>query len=549
MKATGKRFATLSLLPVLLAALFALSSCAPDPGVTQVPEGEKGSPDRSHYLTAVEDEPDTVDFQCTSIHYTIAQNVFDRLVEMENDGQGGAVILPALAESWEISDDGCRYTFHLRPGVAFSNGSPLTAADVEYTLTRLLTHPDSCNRDIASLILGADALSAGGADRLAGFTALSDLDFEIQLSEPFAAFLPCLSMPGASILDAETTAQAGDRFGKDPAWTVGTGSYILTDWTPGEGMLLAANPACWQGPPKNDGLDLRFLTDAEEVRMTFERGDLDILDLDEVGNAAEYFIHGDIYQDRLYTVQRIGITYVALNESVSPLEDVRVRRALQLALNRGVLLDAVYSGRGQIENGIFPHGLVGYNPDLPEIPYDPDGARALLEEAGMPEGFDLPICVNAASTQWEMGLVRLIASMWGEVGIRAEVTVLEDAEFMRRRKAGELPCYSATWTADFDDPDNFIYTFFGSQENTSFRSLHYGKEDVMARVQAARAISDAEERLGEYQALERIIVQEDAAWVPLFSRLRYYVASEEVDGIRSSWNGSVKNRYRDIYFK
>ena len=534
----------------VFAMLFFLSSCASQ---NQSTPGEKqqAAPvaEKVRYLTAVEDEPDTVDFQCTSIYYTIAQNVFNRLVEMENDEEGGIRILPSLAESWEVSEDGRCYTFRLRPGVNFSNGCPLTSADVEYTLKRLLTHPESCNRDIADEILGADALMNGESDELEGFRIIDDLSFSITLEQPFEAFLACLSMPGASILDRETTEAAGDLFGKDPAWTVGTGSYILTEWEAGEGMILTANRDCWEGAPKNDGLDLRFMSDPEEVRMAFEDGVLDVLDLDEVGNSIEFFIHGDIYQERLYKVQRIGIHYVALNESVSPLDDARIRKALQLALNRTTLLDAIYAGRGTLENGIYPHGLYGFNPELPEIPYDPEAAKYLLAQAGYSEGFELTLSVNASGTVWDRSMMKLVASMWEKIGVKTTVEVLEESEFMKLRKSGKLACYGALWTADFNDPDNFVYTFFGNRENTTFRSLCYGREEIMKRVREARTIPDAEERLKEYRELERIIVQEDAAWIPLFSRMRYYVASERIDGIRSSWNGSVKNRYCDIFFK
>ena len=506
----------------------------------------KGEPDLSHFLVSVEDEPDTVDFQCTTIHYTIAQNVFNRLVEMESDENGDIEILPSLAKSWEISDDGRTYTFRLRDDVNFSNGSPLTASDVEYTFTRLLTHPDSCNRDIADGILGAEALMNGVADQLEGFQLLGDLDFSITLEQPFEAFLACLSMPGASILDKETTEEAGSRFGTEPDWTIGTGSFILRKWNPGEGFLLTANKECWQGPPRCEGLDLRFVTDSKEIRRMFENGELDVMDLDEVGNAAEFFLHGQKYRDRLFSVQRIGITYIALNETVRPLDDARVRKALQLSLNRRILLAAVYGGRGYTENGIFPHGLYGFNPDLPEIPFDPAGARELLAEAGHPDGFDLTISVNSSSTRWEMSVLRLAASMWEKIGVRVSIEVLEESEFMRLRKSGMLAAYTALWTADFDDPDNFIYTFFGNKANTAFRSLCYANEDVMSRVRKARTITDPGKRIDEYRELERIIVQEDAAWIPLYSRLRYYVTSERLDGICASWNGSVKNMYRKM---
>ena len=532
------------------ALLVCLSSCAPQPGTAPGDEQQAAAEtDRTRYLAAVEDEPDTVDFQCTTIHYTIAQNVFNRLVEMENDDQSRMQILPSLAEFWEVSEDGRCYTFRLRKGVTFSNGSPLTSADVEYTFKRLLTHPESCNRDIAYNIVGAAALESGETDELEGFRVIDDMTFSITLEKPFEAFLACLSMPGASILDRETTEAAGAFFGKDPAWTVGTGSFILEEWEAGKGMILTANPNCWAGAPKCDGLDLRFLTEPEAIRMMFERGDLDILDLDEVGNSVEYFIHGDIYQDRLYKVQRIGIHYIALNESVEPLNDVRIRKALQLALKRTTILDAIYSGRGTVENGIYPHGLYGFNPELPEIPYDPEEAKALLEQAGLPEGFELTLSVNASSTGWEKSLLELVASMWKEIGVKATVEILPESEFMRLRKSGKLACYTALWTADYNDPDNFVHTFFGNRENTTFRSLCYDNEEIMKRVRDARTIQDSELRLKEYQDLERIIIQEDAAWIPLFSRLRYYVASEQLGGVKSSWNGSVKNRYCDIYFK
>ncbi len=512
-------------------------------------EETTSGPDVSHFLVAVEDEPDTVDFQCTSIHYTIAQNVFNRLVEMENDENGDMEILPSLAESWEISEDGREYTFHLCKDVTFSNSSPLTASDVKYTFERLLTHPDACNQDIVDIINGAAALEAGETDTLEGFKVISDLDFVITLEEPFEAFLACLTMPGASILDEETTRDAGDLFGRTPEWTIGTGSFILWKWNPGEGMLLTANPKCWMGPPRCEGLDLRFVTDAGEIRRMFENGEIDVLDLDETGNAAEFFIHGSKYKDRLFKVQRIGIAYIAINESIAPLDDVRVRKAMQLALNRPALLAAVYGENGSVENGIFPHGLYGYNPDLPEIPYDPPKAASLLAEAGYPNGFALTVSINSSSTRWELSVMRLAASMWKDVGIRATIDVVDESDFMSRRKNGELACYTAQWMADFNDPDNFIYTFFGNEHNTTFRSLCYPKENVMQRIQKARTISDRDMRINEYQELERVIVQDDAAWIPLYSRQRYYVTSERLEGIQASWNGSVKNKYREMSIK
>ena len=534
---------------LLAAALFFLAllctSCATQQ-LTPTDNQPADATKQSRYLVAVEEEPDTVDFQCTSIHYTIATNVFDRLVEMKANASGEVGVTPSLAESWEESEDGRSYTFHLRKGVTFSNGSALTSSDVLYSFTRLLTHPDSCNQDIVEIIKGAKSLESGDAKELEGFKIIDDHTFTITLEQPFEAFLACLSMPGASIMDKETTEKASDQFGKDSAHTIGTGPFVLQEWEPQKGMKLGVNNDCWAGPPLCGGLDLRFLTEQEEIRTLFDNGELDILDLDDLDDYAEYYVHGDVNKDRIHEVPQIGISYIALNESVSPLDDARVRKALQVSLDRDMLLNVVYSGRGSLENGIFSRGLYGHNASLPPIEKNVDEAKRLLADAGYPDGFDLTFSVKSSSTSAESMLAREVANMWSQVGVHTEVKVIPEEEFMSRRKGGTLECYTATWTADYNDPDNYIYTFFGNRANTTFRSLCYPREDVMERVTNARTITDSKKRIDEYHDLEKTIVQDDAAWVPLFSRTRLYVTSERVKNFHHAWNGSVKNVYREM---
>jgi ABC-type transport system substrate-binding protein len=116
-----------------------------------------------------------------------------------------------------------------------------------------------------------------------------------------------------------------------------------------------------------------------------------------------------------------------------------VRKALQLALNRQTLLDAIYDGAGKVEHGIYPHGLLGFNPDLAAIPYDPAQARELLTQAGVGDGFDLDVCLSSTCTQRQHQMINLAISMWGEVGVRARLSILPDEEFMEKRKAGMIP--------------------------------------------------------------------------------------------------------------
>ncbi len=538
------------LLIVLIVMISALSACSSDEAKKAEEDQNSGASSYSaDFITAVEEEPDTNNFQATTYYYTVATNVFDRLVETKTGKDGTNGISPSLAESWEISDDRRTYTFHLRDDVQFSNGEELTSDDVLYTFSRLLTDPESCNQDIARVIKGADQLESGRAKSFKGFRVISDRDFSITLKKPFEAFLSSLSTPAASIMNRESAEEAGDRFGTDPNAMVGTGPYIFAEWEHGERMVLRANIECWSGAPENEGVQILFLSDPEYIRTLYDDGGLDIMDLDDLDNSAEYYIHGDIYQDGLQRVQRVGVTYIALNGSVEPLDDVRVRKALQLSVDRRVLLDAVYGGRGELENGIFPHGLYGFNETLAEIPYDIDKATELLTEAGYPNGFDMTISVKSTSSRWEDTMMRLTASMWKRIGVNAKIEILSEADFMKRRKKGRLTCYTATWTADYNDPDNFIYTFFGDKNNTRFRSLCYSDNNIMHRVRSARMIADPEKRIREYRDLEKKIIQDDAAWIPLFSRVHLYMLSDRITEFAPIWNGSVRSNYRTASVK
>ncbi len=536
-----------SALALLLAGLL-LAGCAGNTGsfrAETLSEQDNTAP-KPRYLRFVGSDSSNVDPQCTSGDYTVALNVFDRLVEVQTDDENGSALVPSLAESWTVSPDGLCYTFRLHEGVRFSDGSLLTAGDVLFTMKRLLTYPDSVNGDIAMPIHGAAALRAGLTQELDGFRILSDTEFEITLAQPYAAFLANLSTPGASILSEAATLAAGESFGRDAATLVGTGPFIFRDWVRGDHMTLEANPACWSGAPRCGGLEIRIVPDPEQQRLLFTRGELDILDLENIGDSAEYFIRGETYRDKLCRGSRVGITYIALNESVAPLDNADVRRALQLALDRNILLTVGAGGRGLVENGIFPHGLIGFNPELEEIPCDPAEARRLLEQAGYGDGFDLTLIVDSSAGKSREEMLTLVASMWESVGVHTTLKPMDENDFIALRKQGLAPCYCSTWSADFNDPDNFIYTFFGNEENTRARSLCYGDSAVMERVHSARAIAEEDARLAEYRALEQKIVREDAAWIPLYSAQHYFAVSDRVEGFKVSWNGWSSNRYQDV---
>ena len=310
--------------------------------------------------------------------------------------------------------------------------------------------------------------------------------------------------------------------------------------------MLTANKDYWDGAPACEGLILKVIPDEATARMMFENGELDILDMDNNSSQLEYFLNNETYKDQIVSGARVGIYYICLNEKFTELSDARVRKALQYSIDRQAILDSLYAGLGELENGIFPHGLIGYNADLPEIPYDVDQAKELLAEAGYPDGFEMELCYSSDAGQTTKDMLEIISAYWAEIGVTAKVTEVDEGSFYDMRAAGEIEAYTSNWSADFNDPDNFVYSFFGNEGNIERRGFGYSNSEAIARVAAARAIVDEDERIAEYQDLEKLIIQDDAAWVPLFSKQHLFVVNPRVSGFKVSWNGWSGNYYRNV---
>lgn len=501
--------------------------------------------DTTGYLVAaLNADIQTADVQKTSKDYEVPFNIFDRLVDVEVGTDGNSKIVPSLAESWDISDDGLEYTFHLRQGVKFHNGNDFTAEDVAYTFHRMLTVEGGVNTEFIDQIKGADELLAGETDTLEGVEVVDDYTIKVALKEPFAGFLASISSPGVSIYDSEATEAAGDQFGMDPAVTVGTGPFEFSSWSFNNQLVLTRNEDYWKGASGLPGVVIKIIPDTETQSMMFESGELDILDLDYAADSVDRFT--ETYPDQIVQGPRVGIVYFTMNFNKEPFQDVRVRKAVQMSIDRQAILDALYGGRGQVEQGIFPHGLIGFNPDQEEIKYDPEAAKALLAEAGYADGFDMEIAADSSASDTMTMALEIVSDQLAEVGIRAEIKNYDESTWLETRKSGELGSFISTWSADYNDPDNFIYTFFGNEEKTRIRSINYPDTEVMERVAKARTVVNEDERLAEYKALEEKLIHEDAAWVPMFSRLHLFAVSKRVQGFVPLWSGLSDQLFYNI---
>lgn len=486
---------------------------------------------------AYNEEPKTSDMQMNTSDYMIPLNVYDRLIECVTTGPAKSALVPGLATKWEVSKDGKVYTFHLRAGAKFHNGAEVTAQDVVYTFDRMLDPATKAlNTDALDFIVGAQERMAGKASSTSGLKTLDKYTVQITLENSFVPFLAIMASPQTSIMSEKFTRPLGSKYGLTAETTCGSGPFILKEWTLNDHHTLVANPNYWRGRPQLDKLVIKVVTDPETMRMLFETGEIDIFDCDFALSQIPYFTASTKWSKQVLSGPRAGLYYYTFNQKIKPFDDVRVRKAFQMAVDRKLLLEKLYYNQGQIENGIVPTGLIHYNPKQTKIEYNPDKAKKLLAEAGYPNGVDMEIAlISAPSSQWQK-MSEVVQQMVMKSGFRVKLTQMDEAAFFATRKEGKLPMYTNIWSADFNDPDNFFYTFFGPK-GTVARSYNAINPDNFAALDKGRAETDFAKRGKLYNDLEKKIVIDQAAWLPMFSAKHLYVVQPRVKKFVIPWNG------------
>ena len=487
------------------------------------------------------EDPETLDVQLTTDSYSIPLNCFDRLVEIETV-DGAPQIVPGLADAWEISEDGLDYTFHLHEGVTFHNGDLLTADDVVFTVERMMDPATlASNTDVFERVEGAMECLRGETEGVSGVTAADDLTVKFHLVEPCDFFLSMLATPAGSIYNREST-EGVDNFGTDPAVCFGTGPFQVTEWTLGNRVVMKANPNYFRGAPQIDGVIMSIVPDENTMRMEFAKGNADVFDFDYGKTQLQWFMDNG-YEDQIISGRRLGTYYLMFNTSIEPLDDVNVRKALQMAIDRQAILDAVYNGKGVVLDTFLPYGVPGHSDEAESIPYDPQQARELLAEAGYANGFDMELAVMADSP--DLPVYTIIASYLGQVGVRATINQIDSSSFYDIRRDGNLPSYYNNWSADFNDPDNFLYTFF-SNKNTVGRSVNYSNQAIMDLLDEARLMADHETRIAAYEKIDNAVSHEDAVVLPMFQTEHLFCLSPRVSHFQVSWNGWSNMSYYTV---
>jgi oligopeptide transport system substrate-binding protein len=459
---------------------------------------------------------------------TVTGQIFDGLVQYDQT----LTILPGLAQFWKASRDNLTWTFMLRKGVKFHDGRELTADDVVYSLTRLLDpRIDSVVAGFFTTIAGAKQFRAGQSSRVSGLVAVDRYTVQVTLAEAPLTFVAGLALGHARIVPRAPAQRADDAFGEHP---IGTGPFKFVRWDHGREIVLDANPDYFAGPPRLSRVVCRIFP-GDPIDAMYEEFKLGRLEEAPIPTRT----YRGVLADRSHVYVRrptLRLRLYALNNRMKPLDDRRVRQAMIYGINREALASDVSISRYTWAQGILPPGTLGFNPKLKGYPYDPELARELLSKAGYPGGRGLPHIPVWSSVKRDE-VVREQERMKRDlaaIGIHIDLAYHTDwPSFSQMFTAGKLPVFLVSWSADFPDPDQFLFRLFHSRSPSNMSG--YANPIVDDLLEEARRAADVQRRVDLYRRAEQIIM-DDAAVIPIshaiYERLfQPYVRSIEVSAL------------------
>jgi peptide/nickel transport system substrate-binding protein len=384
----------------------------------------------------------------------IAAKLFNGLVRFNESLD----LVPDITRSWKLSDDHVTYTFRLRADARFSNGRRITAQDFKYSFERVLTPATKAPLTwTLDRIGGADTYMAGKAESVSGIRVIDDHTLVIKLKRPFGPFLSLLAMTTAYVVPREEVERLGQDFGTHP---VGSGPYLLTEWKHGQHLVLTAREDYFEGKLKLTGIYYRVIPEDLTAVMEFETGHLDVLQIP----SSEYkrYTTDPAWREQVYGGPGLNSYFLGLNCSRPPFSDIRVRHAVNMAVDRKRILNTVFEKRGVLADGPIPPGL-WKSRVLPQNRkgYDFDRVRAkkLIREAGV-EGKTIKIFITADPEV--LDIVEVIQNYLAQAGLNAEIVQLDWSAFKQAVNDGEPDAFWLSWWADYPDPENFLFPLFHS---------------------------------------------------------------------------------------
>jgi len=376
-----------------------------------------------------------------NVNIWVFMNIYDQLVRVAPDGVS---LEPALAESWEISPDGKIYTFKLRPGVMFSDGTPLKASDVRWSFVRAANDPAQ------TWTFTLTALQRDANGQVQGISTPDDSTVVIELAQPWAPFLSDVAMFNLSVISEAFAAGNEQRLTQE---CMGTGPFTLAEWRRGEFIRLAKNPNSWEeGLPLLDEVVIPVVPDDNARILQLQGGEIDGMYNVPSSRVPE------LKQDpnlKVYEFPSTFSQYITLNTRQAPLDDANARLALQYATDKQTLIEVVLFGVGVEATSFMPKGALYWNDTLPGFPYDPVRAQELLAQSQTPEGFPLELQILAGNADEET-LATALRDMWGQVGVEVTISPVEASVRSENYNSHAFQAMANSWTNDIVDADQLV---------------------------------------------------------------------------------------------
>jgi ABC-type transport system substrate-binding protein len=462
-------------------------------------------------------------------NWSVIKSIFDGLMDYK---PGTTELDPDLAESFTVSDDGLTYTFKLRPGLKFHNGRAVTAADVKYSLERAVNPAtQSPGGGYFGMIKGYDDVAGGKATELAGISTPDDSTVVVTLSRPDATFLHLMAINFSYVVPKEEVEKAGADWGKQP---VGTGAFKFVEWIPGQRIVLERNPDYFrQGVPYLDRLTFEFGQDPTVAVLRLKKGEVDIVG-DGIPPAQFVEVMADPANKDLIAVgDQLHTGYVTMNVTQPPFDDVKVRQAVNMAINKDRIVRLI-NNRAVPATQALPPAMPGYNPENKGYSYDPEGAKKLLAEAG---AANITTELYAMNVDPNPRIAQAIQQDLAAIGIKAEIRSLAQAEVIAAGGAGKAPMIwsgGMAWIADFPDPANFYYGILGcaGAVEGGWNWSKYCNKELDARGEKADAMvkpDQAAARMEEWKGIFDNVLK-DAPWAPVFNEKRFTYHSARLGG-------------------
>ncbi|MCK3654474.1 peptide transporter [Pasteurellaceae bacterium Macca] len=467
----------------------------------------------------------------------VGQAVYNRLVDFE---RGTTNIIPSLAESWVISEDGKSYTFTLRRGVKFHSNSAFTpsrdfnADDVLFSLNRQLD-PNNPYHKVSGgqyeFFFGMDM-----ANIIEKVEKKDDYTVNIQLKVPNAPFLANLAMDFAAILSAEygeKMLKAGTPEKVDTA-PIGTGPFRFYSYQKDANVRFVAFDAYWQGRAKLDRLIFSVTPEASVRLAKLQKNECQAMPYPNPADIPTIKADNNL---QLIETSGMNIGYITLNQRKAPLDNKKVRQALNYAVNKKAILQSVYQGAGIEAKNPLPPTIWGYNNEISGYDYNPEKAKALLKEAGLEKGFDTELWAMPVSRPYNPNarrMAEMIQADWKAIGVNAKIVSFEWGEYLKRMGEGEHATGMMGWTGDNGDPDNFLNTLLSCnavQQGSNYAGFCHPEFDKL--VTSAAQISDKAERAQRYQQAQQI-ANEEAVWLPIAHSTVYFPLRKNVKGYVAS---------------